>query len=264
MIKNYQTILTNKKQLVNNIYFFKFKLIEPLEISFIPGQYLILKVQGKPRLYSIASSSLEKNTLEFIIELFPGGLASTYLDKLKIGEEVIFHGPAGQFKLRENDKQKIFLVTGTGIAPVRSMLKSTLDIGGLKLDKEVGNLMLEDQSSNFQSQNPASNFQHQTSIFLFWGLKTYKDVYLFDELKEFNLKICLSRESNLNMILEPDRQYFDLGHVDQVMERQLANYRLQITDYEFYLCGGRNVVESLRQNLLSKNIPQEYIYFEKF
>ena len=238
MIKNYQTILTNKKQLVNNIYFFKFKLIEPLEISFIPGQYLILKVQGKPRLYSIASSSLEKNTLEFI--------------------------PAGQFKLRENDKQKIFLVTGTGIAPVRSMLKSTLDIGGLKLDKEVGNLMLEDQSSNFQSQNPASNFQHQTSIFLFWGLKTYKDVYLFDELKEFNLKICLSRESNLNMILEPDRQYFDLGHVDQVMERQLANYRLQITDYEFYLCGGRNVVESLRQNLLSKNIPQEYIYFEKF
>ena len=119
-------------------------------------------------------------------------------------------------------------------------------------------------ASNLQPQNPASNFQHQTSIFLFWGLKTYKDVYLFDELKEFNLKICLSRESNLNMILEPDRQYFDLGHVDQVMERQLANYRLQITDYEFYLCGGRNVVESLRQNLLSKNIPQEYIYFEKF
>jgi len=232
MLSTYKTSLVKKKQLTSNIYFFTFKPIDPPEINFIPGQYLILKVQGKPRPYSIASSNLDKNKLEFIIELFPGGLASTYLDSLKIGNEVDFQGPIGQFTVKENNKQKIFLVTGTGIAPVRSILK------------------------NFKFQ--ISNFK------LFWGLKTYRDVYLFEDLKKYNLKICLSREENLDMISEFDRKFFNIGHVDSCFYKLVTNHQSLITNYEFYLCGGRNVVESLQQSLLSKNVPSENIVFEKF
>jgi len=231
MLTSFKTILTNKKQLINNTYLFTFKLIDPSEINFIPGQYLILKVNGKPRLYSIASSNLVKNQIEFIIEIIPKGLASNYLINLKENDEVIFQGPAGQFILRENDKKKIFLVTGTGIAPVRSMLES------YKL-----------QMTNYQ---------------LFWGLKTYKDVYLLDELREFNLKICLSREQNLDMISEPDRKYFDLGHIDACLEKILDTKYL-ILNTDFYLCGGRDAVESLRQYLLTKNVSPENVVFEKF
>ncbi|MFH0979808.1 MAG: FAD-dependent oxidoreductase [Candidatus Roizmanbacteria bacterium] len=229
MLLTYKTVLTKKKLLVGNIFLFTFKLIDPPEINFIPGQYLILKVNEKSRLYSIASPNTIKNRLEFIIEIIPKGMASNYLMNLKENDEVSFQGPAGQFTLRENNKQKIFLVTGTGIAPVRSMLK------------------------NFQF--PIFNFQ------LFWGLKTYKDVYFLDELKEFNLKICLSREQNFDMIPELDRKYFDLGHVDKCIEKLFIN---GLTDCEYYLCGRREVVDSLKNFLIFKNIPQENIIFEKF
>lgn len=230
MLITYKTILSKKSQLNSNTYLYHFDLLDPKEIIFKPGQYIILKVPSDKgpvsRLYSIASSNNFKNSFELIVGLIPGGLASNYLFSLKEKTEVIFQGPAGLFSLRDNNSKKTFLVTGTGIAPVRSMI-----------------------NSKFEFRN--------SNLFIFWGLKNYKDVYLFEELKKFNIKICLSREENLDMIPEDDRKYFQIGHVDSCLEKQKLN-----TD--FYLCGGRLVVESLKQFLLSKNIPRENIIFEKF
>lgn len=224
MLSTYKTILSKKTQLTADVYLYCFDLIEPKEIIFEPGQYLILKVPSDKgpvsRLYSIASSNSEKNSFELIIGIIPGGLASNYLFNLKVQDEIIFQGPAGVFGLKENDRSKIFLVTGTGIAPILSMIKSKFQIN------------------------------------LFWGLKTYRDVYLFDQLKRFNPKICLSREQNLNMIPEIDKKYFELGHVD--------SYCPILVTADYYLCGGRQIVESLKQFLLNKNISSDNIYFEKF
>jgi len=230
MLSTYKTILSQKIQLNFNTYLFHFGLIEPKEIIFKPGQYVILKAPSDKgpvsRLYSISSSDAVKNSFELIIGIVPKGIASSYLLNLKEKVEVIFQGPAGMFSLKKNEREKIFMVTGTGIAPILSIIKS-----------------------NFQF----SIFSFQ----LFWGLKTYKDVYLFNELKQFNPRICLSRERNLDMIPEEDKKYFDLGHIDACFDRYIENL-------DFYLCGGRNIVESLRQFLLAKNIPTENIVFEKF
>ena len=248
MLNTYKTILVNKKQLTSDVYLFTFKLIDPPGLNFIPGQYLIMKVPKNKELvsraYSIASSNTIRDSFQLIIEIVPQGLASNYLINLKENDQAVFQGPAGQFQLRKNNKEKIFLVTGTGIAPILSMIKS-----------------------NFQF----SIFNYQ----LFWGLKNYKDVYLFDELKssftkatedkQFNLKICLSREQNLDMIPEPDRKYFELGHIDVVFNKQFNNEAMkQWSNFEFYLCGRREIVDSLKNFLISKNIPQENIVFEKF
>ena len=228
MLLTYKTILSRKPQLNSDTYLYHFDLIEPREINFKAGQYLMIKIPTDKdpvsRLYSIASSAAEKNSFELIIQIIPGGLASSYLSNLKVKDEIIFQGPAGMFGLKENDRQKIFLTTGTGIAPVKSMLESY--------------------------QLPVNSYQ------LFWGMKTYKDVYLFDKLKEFNPKICLSREQNLNIIPENDRKYFKLGHVD--------SYSPLLATADYYLCGGRQIVESLKQFLVTKNVPKKNIYFEKF
>lgn len=231
MLSTYKTILSQKTQLTVDVYLYHFDLIEPKEIDFKAGQYLMLKVPSEKgpvsRLYSIASPDTVKSSFELIIGIIPGGLASNYLSSMSKNTEVIFQGPAGMFTLKENDRLKIFLTTGTGIAPILSIIKS-----------------------NFPPIKSGFNFQ------LFWGLKSYKDVYLFDELKQFNPKICLSREQNLNMVPEVDKKYFKLGHVD--------SYSPLLTTVDYYLCGGRNIVESLKQFLLGKNIPQENIFFEKF
>ena len=237
MLTTYKTVLSKKSQLNSNTYLYHFDLLEPKEIIFKPGQYVMLKVPSDKgpvsRLYSIASPNTNRNSFELIIGMVPGGLASNYLFSLKENTEVIFQGPAGMYGMRENEKEKIFLVTGTGIAPILSMIKSEYKI---------------------------SNVKYQ----IFWGLKNYEDVYLFNELKKFNIKICLSREQNLNIIPEVDRKYFQIGHVDTCLEKQILDTKYSILNTDFYLCGGRLIVESLKQFLLIKGIPLENIIFEKF
>lgn len=234
MLTTYKTKLTEKKLLVNNVYIFYFDLVEPQELDFIAGQYLMLKVPKDTgfvsRLYSVASSPKARNKLELVVEIIPNGLGSTYLDNLSIGQEVQFTGPGGVFIVNNLLRKKIFLVTGTGIAPVRSMLLDGMD-----------------------------NYE------LFWGLKTFDGIYLYDEIKAFNPKICLSREKTLDVVPEADRKYFDLGHVDTCFEKRFGSMgEDELNQIEFYLCGGRSVVESLRVGLLAKNVAKENIHFEKF
>lgn len=239
MVLTYKTTFTYKKQLTESVYLFAFKLTSPAELSFTAGQYLMLRVQGKLRLYSIASPQQTKDGFEFIVDLVPGGLASEYLKALKEGDTVEFIGPNGQFILRDSPKTKIFMVTGTGIAPVRSIL--------------------------------ISNIKNQ-ECYVYWGVRTYKDVYLLDELKncvksagKMELKICLSQEKDLNVIPESDRKYFDLGHVNDCLDKQFNNIATeQLNNFEFYLCGAKKTVESLMQFLLSKGVLKENIYFERF
>lgn len=228
MLSTYKTILSQKIQLNSETYLFHFNLMEPKEIKFSAGQYLIIKIPTDKspvsRLYSVASSAAEKSNFDLIIQIIPDGLASSYLSGLKVKDEVIFQGPAGLFGLKENGRSKIFLTTGTGIAPIKSMLESY--------------------------QLPVDSYS------LFWGLKSFQDVYLFNKFRQFNPKICLSREQNLDIVPEVDRIFFKLGHIDA--------HAPILTTHDYYLCGGRKIVESLRLFLINKGVLLENIYFEKF
>jgi ferredoxin-NADP reductase len=247
MLILYQTQLTKKINLASNVYLFEFSLTEPKEISFLAGQYLILLVPSKgeniSRLYSIASPPWQKNSFELVVELVDGGVASTYLKNLKINDQVLFKGPAGMFTLKETSKNKVFFATGTGIAPIRSMI--------------------------MESQKSPSDLEGKSQKFLFWGLRKKEDVYFLEEFKKikeedqsFEFKICLSKETSLSPV---ESDFFSLGHVDYVFEKELfPKIRETIFDFEFYLCGARAVVESLHQFLIQKNILQSAIFFEKF
>lgn len=246
MLQTFKTKLTNKKQLSGNVYLFRFDLIEPQEINFKAGQYIVLQVPKDngfvPRLYSIASSTINKNYLELLIEIIPGGVASEYLNKLEIDNTVIFKGPAGMFILKEKSEDKkinlVFFATGTGIAPIRSILMS----------------------------HNLSNFN---KVILFWGMSHYLGAIFLDELKglaqnnsNFQFKICLSREENLSVIPEEDKIYYLLGRVNKAYEECFPQSYSSNTNY--YICGSREVSENLRQYLIEKEIAKENLHFEKY
>lgn len=252
MFTSFKTILTEKKKLADSVFLFRFNLVEPKEIEFIPGQYMMLRVNNLPRLYSIASSNKNKNYLEFVIELVEGGVGSSYLSQLKYGDEVIWQGPAGMFRLAQNEAaNRVFLATGTGIAPIRSMIESNLD------DKKTKN-------------------------YLFWGLRNFEDIYFFDEWKtiekntdgNFKFMYCLSRENDWLKIAEDEKKYFFFGHIQQALEKfsifpterdhaSRDNFQL-LNNTDFYLCGSRTVVEALRNFLASKGVEKRRIFFERF
>ena len=93
--------------------------------NFNPGQYVNIIKGNLTRSYSIANISNHKNQLEFFIKKYTNGLMSEYFFKeAKINDLLRLEGPIGTFFLRNSSfKNIIFLATGTGIAPIRSILK---------------------------------------------------------------------------------------------------------------------------------------------
>lgn len=105
---------------------FRFRVEGGRPFWFQPGQHVSLvrsfngEEQARP--YSIASPPREDNSLEFCLNLIEPGLFSGYLFGLQAGERVRFDGPFGSFLLRPDPRDSLFVATGTGIAPIRSML----------------------------------------------------------------------------------------------------------------------------------------------
>ena len=103
-------------------------------MPFIPGQFasVVLPQDGKVirRAYSIASPPEQRGNLNLIIKLVQGGVVTTWFWSLKTGARFRIHGPFGKFILPERlDFEPVFIATGTGVAPFRSMIHSLLQGG---------------------------------------------------------------------------------------------------------------------------------------
>ena len=98
---------------------------------FEPGQYFAmgLDVGGRPLLrpYSTASARGETDALEFLVRLVPDGALTPRLWPLGTGSRVRLGRPKGLFTADADDPRRpLFVATGTGIAPLLSMLESRL------------------------------------------------------------------------------------------------------------------------------------------
>ncbi len=95
------------------------------DVVFEPGQYVRIQPAGTDvsRSYSMANAP-GVNRLEFFIRCVPGGAFSLWLGAAKVGDAVELSAPHGTFFLRDEDRPRLFVAGGTGIAPFLSMLRS--------------------------------------------------------------------------------------------------------------------------------------------
>lgn len=105
------------------------ELDEPM--SFSAGQYaeLIVPNKGVARQYSMASPPSEPHRLEFHVRLTEGGVATEgwIFDSLQLGDRIELRGPYGRFALAEkHDEPAIMIGGGTGLAPLKSMVRHAL------------------------------------------------------------------------------------------------------------------------------------------
>src|SRR5689334_21301177 len=109
-----------------------FELVQPTEIVFLPGQTIMLYVApGINRSMSIASTSDDKHVLTLFHDIAPNGPYSQWAVNAKVGDPMSFMGPLGVFVLDgETYRKKVFVATGTGIAPFYAMAKDYLSHGG--------------------------------------------------------------------------------------------------------------------------------------
>jgi ferredoxin/flavodoxin---NADP+ reductase len=99
---------------------------------FKPGRHISLRIHGnhRSREYSIYSGAFDEN-LEVLVKEVENGYFTPRLRKLRAGDLLEIHGPFGKFgidKITAETGKFVFIASGTGIAPFRSMIRTYPEI----------------------------------------------------------------------------------------------------------------------------------------
>ena len=123
-----RALLTAKTALTPSIWRLQFELDEP--VRFIPGQYAKLRVaQFEWRDYSIAAAAGKRLTL--LVSNRTHGDGSNYADAVQPGAATEIELPFGSYHLLPNARRKVFVATGTGLAPFLPMFEQMAQAGEL-------------------------------------------------------------------------------------------------------------------------------------
>ena len=190
------------------------KLPDDQQIGFKAGQYInIILDDGERRAFSFANPPHEPEFVELQIRLVEGGRFTTHVfEKMKEGDEIRFEGPLGDFALRESERPIVFVAGATGFAPVKSMVEDAFKRGLTR------------------------------PIFLYWGVKQLRDLYLPELPKRW-----ASEHANFHFIpvlSEPAQEDDWHGRTGLVHEAILADFP-ELKGHEIYACGSVKMVESI-------------------
>jgi len=208
-------------------------LARPDGFAYKAGQFinLVRPSDELTRSYSLASLP-EEETLELHIKRVPDGRMSGWVfDALREGDEVAFHGPAGDcFYLPGNPQQPILLVgTGTGLAPLYGILRDALRQG------------------------------HAAPIYLYHGSLATAGLYLQDRLRA--LAAEHERFHYIPCVLHgPAPADGREGDIVDLPMRELGS----LNGYRVYLCGDPALVNSLRQKCFLAGASMQQIHADPF
>ena len=208
-------------------------LIDPQRIHFVAGQFVSFEIDrpGFPtpatRPYSIASPPHDTERIALVLNRVPGGPGSTYLFGLRQGDSTTFKGPVGSFTLHDNRRDVLFVATGTGIAPIRSMLWS-----------------LAARASTRR-------------LTLLWGLRSERDLYYEDELTI--LRQQLPNLSATITLSQPTGGWRGpIGRVSPLVSDTVT----AVSNLEVYLCGNGGMIRDVKDIIRRKGLCP--IYTEQY
>ena len=115
-----RVVLERKTALTESIWELQFRLERP--IDFVPGQFArILVGEWEWRDYSIAA--VDGLEVTFLISNRTGGHGSEFVNSVLPGEHTEMELPLGGYALAKNRHRKVFIATGTGLAPYLPMFR---------------------------------------------------------------------------------------------------------------------------------------------
>ncbi len=206
------------------------------DASFKAGQFMQvhLEKEGQPhkKSYSIASSpNLGGQKIELCIKRVEGGFVSNWFFGLKEGDVIKTALPYGVFTVKEPlQDHLVFVGTGTGVAPLRGMIKYLYETGCTK------------------------------DIWLIFGNRFETDILYLDEWRELEKK-----HKNFHFIPTVSRGKDWTGetaYVQDIVKRVFADKPKESLD--FYGCGLVPMCQQLKAALLEMQVPRERIHFEQF
>jgi len=231
--------LIRKINLTHDVYELEFKSDSICTMK--AGQFitfLIDKIGG--RAYSI----LKVNTNSIILIIKKRELEngwrwwSKYICELNIWDKLNWVWPAWHFLLKDNDKNKLFIWTGTWIVPLYNMISSALE-------------------------NKAKYNIHLT----FW-VRTEKDLFYIEELEKlkkdnenFDYHVYISRVKDLHefKLNHPSKTICSGYTTNYITEKNIKDF------WEVYICWAPAMIESTVEKLEKLWLKSwENIFYEKY
>lgn len=164
------------------------------------------------------------------------GICSSYIYSLKPGDKVHISGPYGDFHVKENNREMMFIGGGAGMAPMRSQIF--------------------DQIRTRHTQRKAS----------FWyGGRSLKELFYVDDFTQlekenpnFSFHIALSEPK------KEDNWTGDVGFIHNVIYDNYLKNHPEPEEIDYYLCGPPMMISSVQRMLDDLGVPKENIMFDDF
>ena len=223
--------------LTEDIKLYRLNMPKGEELGYEPGQYILLSVPeyehsecSVTRTFSIASDPADKTKFELIIRRTPNGICTRYLfENLKVGEVLEFQGPGGDFALTKSTCPAVMIAGGSGMSSIRNIL--------------------------FQIKNQ----QNRRKILYFFGVETEKQLYLLDEMKEFEDSI--PNFKFIPVVNKPtDNWTGETGLVTDAVHRHFES----LAEAEAFLCGSPGMINASIEVMKKIGLTKEHIYFDAF
>ncbi len=165
------------------------------------------------------------------------GICSSYIFSRKPGDKVTISGPYGEFFLKNNDNEMMFIGGGAGMAPMRSHLFHLFHTVK-ETDKNV----------------------------TFWyGARSWREVFYFDQFMEIeknypNFKFHLA----LSDPQPEDKWEGATGFIHQVIYDSYLSKHEEPEEVDYYLCGPPMMNDAVQKMLYDLGVPDENVAFDDF
>lgn len=224
--------LIESREIAPGVRHFGFEALGVERLEFVPGQFTSFTdmIEGKEitRAYSLASAPSGTNKFELCLNRVEPGHLSPRLFDMKAGDRIEMRQPLGTFVLRQPPRDSIFIATGTGIAPFRSILQAHL-----------------------KAASPAFT--------LLFGVRYESHLLYREEFEEM-----AERHPNFRFwptLTRPDAGWKGRqGRVQAHLAEAIADRR----DVDFYLCGLKEMVDGVRSVLKSQGFDRKQIFYERY
>ncbi len=219
----------------DDVMIVKLRLHPNENMRFLGGQFVnIMLPDGDTRSYSIASKPSSEGViaLEFHIRHMPGGKFTDQLfSTMKVRDLLKFEGPLGTFYIREEiDKPIVMVASGTGFAPIKSMLEHAFDKG----------------------------IQKGRPITLYWGCRSKKDLYMQDFVEEWAQNV---EGFTFHPVLsEPSPDCHWTGRTGFVHSAACEDFP-DMSHVQAYVSGNPAMVEAARKDFISGCGLDESLFF---
>ena len=222
------------QRVTDDVIILGLKLPANERLQFLAGQYLeFLLKDGSRRSFSMANAPHDDALLQLHVRHVPGGQFTDHVfGKMKERDILRFEGPQGTFFLREDSaKPIVFVASGTGFAPIKSIIEHALHKGIAR------------------------------PMTLYWGGRRPKDLYLHALAEGWAAQGMLKYVPVISDALPEDAWRGRTGFVHRAVMQDFPD----LSGYQVYACGVPVMVDAARRDFTTLcKLPEDEFYADSF